>query len=177
MIKIAITGPEATGKSSLANALAEYFDTKWCKEYSREYFANRSYEYDLNDVIVINNEQLERIASLTEENPKAEVLFYDTEACVNRIWAEKKFGYCPAEILRTTEKSAFDLYLLCYPDIEWEEDSLRENEHNREELFNSYKDILDNINAPYVVVRGFNNKRVQNALNLIFERFPKLKVQ
>ena len=37
MYKIAILGPESTGKSELAKALAEYFHSEWVPEYAREY--------------------------------------------------------------------------------------------------------------------------------------------
>ena len=37
LIKIAIVGPESTGKSTLAAALAQSFNTLWVKEFAREY--------------------------------------------------------------------------------------------------------------------------------------------
>lgn len=175
MIRIAITGPEATGKSTLAFSLAEYFNTEWCPEYSREYFRNRSYEYNLSDVIAINNEQLNRINNLGDIHNDQDVLFFDTEAIVNRIWAEVKFGLCPAEILTTAQKPVFDLYLLCYPDIEWEDDPLREDEHNRKELFDKYQSLLTAINAPVFVVKGFGKERVEKVISYIKERYPVLQ--
>ena len=35
--KIAITGPESTGKSELARQLASHYNTVWVPEYAREY--------------------------------------------------------------------------------------------------------------------------------------------
>ena len=35
--RIAITGPESTGKSTLTEQLANHFNTLWVKEYAREY--------------------------------------------------------------------------------------------------------------------------------------------
>jgi len=175
MIRIAITGPEATGKSTLAKALAAYFNTAWCPEYSREYFEGKSYNYDLNDVIAINQEQLGRISNLDNTHIDNKVLFFDTEAIVNRIWSEVKFGFCPAEIMETANTPAFDLYLLCYPDIEWEEDPLREDEHNRMELFKKYQTVLSTINASVFVVKGAGKERLENVISYIKARYPVLQ--
>ena len=35
--RIAITGPESTGKSMLAEELAAHYETVWVPEYAREY--------------------------------------------------------------------------------------------------------------------------------------------
>jgi len=175
MIRIAITGPEATGKSTLASALATRFQTEWCPEYSREYFKNRSYDYDLNDVIAINKEQLSRINNLVDFYNDKKVLFFDTESIVNRIWSEVKFGFCPGEIMETANKPAFDLYLLCYPDIDWKEDPLREDEHNRQALFTKYEALLTEINAPVFVVKGNGKERLENVISYIMERYSVLQ--
>ncbi|MBK7030628.1 MAG: ATP-binding protein [Bacteroidales bacterium] len=37
MLRIAITGPESTGKSWLAEQLAEYYGTVWVPEFAREF--------------------------------------------------------------------------------------------------------------------------------------------
>jgi NadR type nicotinamide-nucleotide adenylyltransferase len=175
VIRIAITGPEATGKSTLASALAAHFYTEYCAEYSREYFENRSYDYDLNDVIAINKEQLSRINNLIDFYNDKKVLFFDTESIVNRIWSEVKFGICPPEIMKTTQKPAFELYLLCYPDIDWEADPLREDEHNRHALFKKYEALLAEMNATVFVVKGNGKERLENVISYITERYPVLQ--
>ena len=40
MFKIAITGPESTGKSTLAEKLARHFNVDFIPEYSRTYLEN-----------------------------------------------------------------------------------------------------------------------------------------
>ncbi|MCB0451244.1 MAG: ATP-binding protein [Confluentibacter sp.] len=51
--RIAITGPESTGKSMLSGRLAEEFNAAWVPEFAREYLdqLNRSYDYD--DILTI----------------------------------------------------------------------------------------------------------------------------
>ena len=37
IVKIALFGPESTGKTTLSKQLADYFDTVWAPEFAREY--------------------------------------------------------------------------------------------------------------------------------------------
>jgi len=40
IIKIAIVGPESTGKSTMSKWLADYYKTIWVPEFAREYCEN-----------------------------------------------------------------------------------------------------------------------------------------
>ena len=60
MIKVAILGPESTGKSSLAKSLAEHFNTDWVPEYAREYVENLAGTYTYEDVCTIAKKQIEQ---------------------------------------------------------------------------------------------------------------------
>ena len=53
MFKIAITGPESTGKSTLAEKLAKHFEVDFIPEYSRTYLENFEGHYTENDVVEI----------------------------------------------------------------------------------------------------------------------------
>ena len=66
--KIAIIGPESTGKSTLSAKLATYYDTEWVHEYAREYLnsINRSYNYD--DLKFIAQGQLQEEDRKLEEH-------------------------------------------------------------------------------------------------------------
>ena len=39
-IKIVLFGPESTGKTTLSNQLARYYNSVWVPEYAREYLQN-----------------------------------------------------------------------------------------------------------------------------------------
>ena len=45
VIRVAITGPESTGKSSLCKALANHYNTLWVPEYAREYCESIGRDY------------------------------------------------------------------------------------------------------------------------------------
>ena len=134
--RIAITGPESTGKSELSIKLADHFSTIFVSEYSREYLRNRGANYTIEDVLNIAKGQLnaeERVAYKANK-----LLFCDTDMLVAKIWCNEVFNECPEWIENKVIEHKYDLYLLCYPDLEWESDPLRENPNNREYLYEQY---------------------------------------
>jgi hypothetical protein len=46
-----------------------------------------------------------------------------------------------------------DVYLLCYPDLPWEPDPVRENPTIREYLFDWYEREVQALGVPYYIVR------------------------
>lgn len=59
LIKVAIIGPESTGKSTLSEQLARHYHTEWCPEYAREYLLKHGKKYSYDDLLVIAKEQIE----------------------------------------------------------------------------------------------------------------------
>ena len=55
-------------------------------------------------------------------------------------------------------------YLLCYPDLPWIDDPLRENPNIREELFLWYKEEIEALHIPYTSIKGEGNERLQQAV-------------
>ena len=53
MYKIAITGPESTGKTALAKQLAEHYKTVWVPEFSREFLEQTNGKYTEKDLVTI----------------------------------------------------------------------------------------------------------------------------
>ena len=51
--RIAIVGPESTGKSLLSQQLAAHFRTVWVEEYAREFLNKLGREYQQADLIDI----------------------------------------------------------------------------------------------------------------------------
>ena len=169
-IKIGITGPESTGKTWLAEQLATYFKTDYTPEYAREYLLklNRPYSYD--DVIEIAKNQWEMINKQQTNNSK--VLIYDTEMLVIYVWLIYKYKKCPQWIIDAFHNQSIDLYLLCYPDIEWNYDPLRENPDDRMELFNIYENELIKAKKNYFIVTQQLEQRFANVLNYLKNNYP-----
>lgn len=167
MFKIAITGPESTGKSTLAEKLAKHFNTDYIPEYSRTYLENFEGQYTENDVVEIAKKQHELI--LKEEDKNPELLIADTEIIVCKIWIEYVFKHPNDTIEELLRRQNFDLYLLCDIDLPWVYDPLRENPNieERKELFEIYKNTLTKMNVPFGIVRGDDEERVNNSLEII----------
>ena len=84
-----------------------------------------------------------------------------------KIWSNYKYGDCDKEILELLSSFPADLYLLLSPDIPWEDDPLRENPNNREELFALYKMEIEQLKIPYFIISGDKKNRLDSAISII----------
>ncbi len=168
IIRIAITGPESTGKSDLAKALAAHYQTLWVPEYAREYLAglNRPYGYD--DILQIAKGQAKGEEEMMAKADRS--LFADTEMIVLKIWCDVKYGKCHPWILDQLERQDYDLYLLTDIDLPWQPDPLREHPDKRKELFDLYLGELEKRKLPFEIVRGFGQQRLEDAVGKIEKR-------
>ena len=165
LLKIAITGPESTGKSMLAAQLAEHYHTVWVPEYAREYIDNLDRPYIQEDILEIARGQIRSETAICRQ--ASELLICDTELIVTKIWSEVKYGECDPWILNKLESHKYDLYLLCDIDIPWSEDPQREHPHMRESLLNLYKQELLTRELPFFIVSGIGHVRLDNAIQII----------
>ena len=87
MIKrIAITGPESTGKSYLTEKLARHFHAMWVPEFARVYIDHLDRDYTYDDILFIAKSQMESEAVAIDRTK--DFLFCDTELIVAKIWCE-----------------------------------------------------------------------------------------
>jgi len=167
MYKIAITGPESTGKSTLCEQLAEHYNTAFVPEFSREYLNKKNGKYSENDLTEILNGQLKLENSQVSKANK--YLFCDTDPLVIWIWSKVKYGKVDLKIEKELSNHKYDLYLLTYPDLPWEEDSLRESEEKLTELFDLYLNKLQELGFPFKIVSGVGVNRLKTAITAIDE--------
>jgi len=167
--RIAVTGPESTGKSVLTEQLASHYQTTWVPEYAREYLEKLGGPYNEDDILMIAKGQLDQ--ETKQLKSAHQFLFCDTEMIVTKIWSEVKYNHCHPWILESIEAHRYDLYLLCDIDLPWQFDPLREHPHKRRYLFDLYHNELINRKFPFSVVRGTGPDRFRNALKTI-DNFP-----
>ena len=167
--RIAITGPESTGKSMLAEKLALHYKTAWVPEFAREYLDQLSRQYRYDDILEIAKGQLRNEKLMVKDTGR--YLFCDTELIVTKIWCEVKYGKCHPWIIEHIERHPYDLYLLCNIDLPWEDDPLREHPNKREYLFNLYLNELKGRNLPYKIISGQGDNRIAEAINIIEQSF------
>lgn len=163
--KIAVTGSESTGKSTLSQYLAKHYNTLYVSEYAREYIELLDRPYNYNDILTIAQRQIENEKSAI--NKANRYLFSDTELIVTKIWCLHKYQQCHEWILQQIHQNTYDLFLLCDIDLPWEYDPQREHPHLREYFFNVYKKELENYGFPYIVISGNYDERLQKAINAI----------
>ena len=169
MYKIAILGPESTGKTVLAESLAKHYNSLWVPEYAREYIEqlNRPYTYD--DVCCIAQKQIEQenysVSRALSE--KAKYVFFDTDLIITKVWFEHLYKQVPEFVTEHLKNGFFDYYLLCSPDLPWEPDAVREHGHDREFFFKWYQREIELLEKPYGIVSGVGEKRLQCAIEIL----------
>ncbi|WP_192823351.1 AAA family ATPase [Rufibacter sp. LB8] len=165
MLTIAITGPESTGKSTLAAQLAHHYHADWVPEYAREYLHQLGRPYEASDLEQIARGQKERWAQAAAQTPR--LLFLDTEMLVLKIWSEHAYGICPGYIVDELRQQKADLYLLLNVDLPWEPDPQREHPHLRPFFYSWYKRELETMGVPYVEISGSAQERLLNAVQAV----------
>lgn len=156
--RITITGPESTGKTTLAQQLATLLHGYLVTEYARTYLTPGS-NYTLTDVETIGHAQHDRIISAPASY---DYHIVDTDALTTLIWAEDKFQTAAdQEVLWHAHLPA--VYLLCYPDLPWQPDPLREDPTRRDDLYARYEEYLATVEVPVIVVKGIGDRRWETA--------------
>jgi NadR type nicotinamide-nucleotide adenylyltransferase len=163
--KIAVVGPESTGKSTISEQLAAHYKTVWVPEYARGYCEKLTAPCTWQDEINMFRGQL---ALEKELLPSANrLLICDTTFITVKIWSDYMFGKSPQEVLDELPRHPYDLYLLMDIDTPWQEDPLRDFPHLREHFMEVWHRELHNLEASYVVISGLKAERLKNAVTAI----------
>lgn len=166
--KIAIIGPESTGKSTLSNQLALHYQTSWVPEYAREYLEHLNHPYAETDLLAIAKGQL-KAEDQQLGTAKNDLLFCDTDLYVIKVWSEHKYNTCHPWILQQIAKRDYSIYLLTDIDIPWQNDPQREHPDPRMRayFYNVYHDIVIHSGIPWFNIRGDYNTRLVTAVEAI----------
>ena len=147
----------------MAIHLAHHFSANYQAEYAREFLSQTNGLYQFED--------LDRIAAVQEKRWKqaeeCTIQLCDTDYLVLKIWSEYKFGKVSPFIAQGFANQQCAHYFLCFPDVPWEPDPLRENEHDRHELFQLYLAELEATNCSFTIVKGTFEERVEQCLSVI----------
>ncbi|GAA0760299.1 AAA family ATPase [Psychroflexus lacisalsi] len=170
LIKIVLFGPESSGKSSLAEALAEEYNTEWVPEFAREYLQekyNNSAEVCApSDLIPIAKGQIQM------ENKSAKkarnYLFCDTNVLQTLTYAKVYFeDFQNAALEQCVEQHEYTYYFLTYIDTPWVADDLRDKPEERIEMFSIFENTLIQKNLPFTTLKGDLKQRLQKAKSII----------
>jgi NadR type nicotinamide-nucleotide adenylyltransferase len=135
--RVVLTGPESTGKTTLAQRLAAHYRTAWVPEFARVYLDEVNSRragmpappgapsfFRPEDVEPIARGQIASEDKLARESDR--VLFCDTDLLVTLVYAEFYFGSCPAWIREEAARRRYSLYLFCDTDVPWVSDAQRD---------------------------------------------------
>ena len=176
IIKIAMFGPESTGKTTLSRQLAEHFDTVWIPEFARQYLEDKlknSGEVCLPEdlmPIAIGQIKLENEGLNTANN----FLFCDTNLLVTKVYSEAYYEFCDPVLDKAAKKHKYDLFFLTDIDLPFEKDELRDSEENRNKFFKIFKNSLIENNKPFILLSGTKQARLKKAISII-DDFVKAK--
>ena len=149
--RVGIIGPESSGKSTLARYLARRYKGTCVPEYARTYVEQKgTTEVSYEELCEIARHQIEELESLT-----GDIIFFDTELIVTKVWFDYAFGRVPEWLNQAIVRYPMDTYLLTYPDLPWVPDPARSNGSDaiRKELFDRYEAEIEALNIPYYIIK------------------------
>ncbi len=159
--RIVLAGPESTGKSCLTAHLAERFGVPYAMEYARIYLEQHGPAYDYDLLLPLSREHVAYQRSRVPDD--APVGLLDTDLINYKIWCEVAYGRCHPEILEAIEQETDHVYILCYPDLPWEPDPLREHPQERLMLFERHLQEIKRLGRRCIVISGEGRERYQRA--------------
>ncbi|HJQ37045.1 MAG TPA: ATP-binding protein [Thermoanaerobaculia bacterium] len=162
LARLCLTGPECTGKTTLAQRLARELGLTWVPEYAREYAEARGNQLSEADVEPVARGQIE----LLERAPERAIL--DTDLLSTVVYARHYYGACPAWIEDEARRRRADLYLLLDTDVAWQPDAARDTGGDaREDLFDAFRAALDELETKWEIVSGDWEERYALARHLL----------
>jgi HTH-type transcriptional repressor of NAD biosynthesis genes len=164
--RVALLGTESTGKTTIAERLAERFDTVWVREYGREYCETRpALSLTLVDFEAIAWAQatLEDEAALDANR----ILICDTELHTTATWSDLVVGTRPAWLTDAARARRYDLVLLFDHDLPWIDDGTRVLSNRRPEHTQRLREELEAAGRPYTFLSGSYASREREAVRLI----------
>ncbi|RZK11296.1 MAG: DUF4301 family protein [Flavobacterium sp.] len=169
IIKIAMFGPESTGKTTLAKQLAEHFQTVWTPEFAREYLQKK---WDSSQQICVLEDMLPiALGQIKLENESLQkankYLFCDTNLMVTKVFSEMYYNFCDPILNDAASENKYDLFFLTDVDVPWTKDDLRDKPFNRETTLNVFKEALISNQKPFIVVSGTSDERFNKALKIL----------
>ncbi|HEX9152144.1 MAG TPA: DUF4301 family protein [Flavobacterium sp.] len=169
IIKIALFGPESTGKTTLAKGLADYYKTEWVPEFARDYLQAKWDETQdscsIDDMLPIayGQTKLENEHLLLAHK----YLFCDTNLMLTKVFSEIYYNYCDPLLEQAALAHEYDLFFLTDVDVPWEKDDLRDRAENRESVFAVFKQSLIDNKKPFITLSGDKNRRLSKAISIL----------
>ena len=163
--KIAIVGPESSGKSTLTEQLAQMYYGTMAPEWGRT-ISEQKPNLDEDDFVRIYNMQ-KLLSDTAEQNSKNGYSFHDTEALTTYLFSEIYLDRPMNRLEAMFRGQDFDLYILLKPDMPWVDDGSRilSDEKSRVDFYDKLRHCLAARGKPFVEIGG--DKRLADSINAI----------
>jgi len=158
--RVCLIGPECTGKTTLAEALAVHFNAPWVPEFAREYALRVGRSLTFDDVEPIARGQL-------APPPHDGLLILDTDLISTVVYSRHYYGQCPSWIETEARARKADLYLLTDIDVPWVLDDVRDSVAARAALHGQFATALAEYGANFVSIRGDWETRFKAAMEAV----------
>jgi NadR type nicotinamide-nucleotide adenylyltransferase len=164
LTRVVVTGSESTGKTLLAQQLAEYYGVSWVPEFAREY-AEQKPALTADDVeLIARGQMLREDAAMQTAH---DLLILDTDLLSTLVYGEQYYGAAPAWIRGTVKLRLADLYLLCDIDVPWVADAVRDAQHQRPKMHAAFFSRLQELGARFCLLSGTPRQRLATAIEAI----------
>jgi NadR type nicotinamide-nucleotide adenylyltransferase len=168
--RIAVFGPESTGKTTLAQRLAAHFGAPWSTEFVREFWEQRGGKIKPADLGTIALGQIGYEEAAAAKASR--VVFCDTELLTCVLWDDLLFpGDCPAWVRAEADERAqgFAHYLLCDTDVPFTPDPQRcfPDPAGREMCRRRWRETLEARHLPFTLIRGDWAERERIAIGVV----------
>jgi NadR type nicotinamide-nucleotide adenylyltransferase len=168
--RICVTGVESSGTTTLAQALAQYYQTVWVPEYGRWYWEGRRYtpnqaQWDSYEFVQIARGQMAWEDDLAMQANR--LVICDTDPLATHVWHRRYVGFYNQAVEQLADSRHYDLYILTAPDFGFIQDGTREGEHIRLEMHRWFVEALNERGKPYIIVEGPHERRLAEAIRCI----------
>ena len=162
LTRIVVTGSQSTGKTQLAEQLAAHYGVPWVPEFARDYAEQKGGTLTSADVTPIGSGQITREDAAMRGLTGMIVL--DTDLVSTVVYSEQYYGSVPAWIPIAAKERIADLYLVCDIDLPWVADTVRDAQHQRRQMHDSFIQHLTHYGAAHHVVSGTGPERLSRAI-------------
>lgn len=170
--RVHLVGPESSGKSTLAAALAEHFRTSWVPEYARTWLERKGNDpaggvrpvHAADMPIIARGHRASAHALAPFAGP---LLFLDTDVLTTALWSEELFGEVDRAVATLAAEEAPALTLLLAPDLPWQIDTVRYRQGQSDKHFAWFARELSARSRPWISIEGRGSERLGAAIRAV----------